>query len=168
MAGKIILYILCDNKINEAIINNKDYICGETLIKEINFLKHKPKSFNHIEFNNLKSYIEIKKLHNGSLSISALKPEIHCHLKVYESLVFINLSELPHPFDEFINPLEPYIKMHGLNDGKIAFQKDFVFNASHLATIHNFKECAHCWGGEFTHKDYLSVVRIYFASLSRE
>jgi len=47
--------------------------------------------------------------------------------------------------------------MHGLNDGKIAFKKDFVFNASHLATIHNFKECAHCWGGEFTHKDYLSV-----------
>ncbi|MFL2899611.1 MAG: SRPBCC family protein [Candidatus Pelagibacterales bacterium] len=103
------------------------------------------------------SYIEIKKLHNGSLSISASKPEIHCHLKVYESLVFINLSELPHSFDEFIKPLEPYIKMHGLNDGKIAFKKDFVFNASHLATIHNFKECAHCWGGEFTHKDYLSV-----------
>jgi Rieske 2Fe-2S family protein len=47
--------------------------------------------------------------------------------------------------------------MHGLNDGKIAFKKDFIFNASHLATIHNFKECAHCWGGEFTHKDYLSV-----------
>ena len=61
VTDKIILYILCDNKINEAIINNKDYICEETLIKEINFLKHKPKSFNHIEFNNLKSYIEIKK-----------------------------------------------------------------------------------------------------------
>ena len=102
-------------------------------------------------------FIEIKKLEDNSLVISSSIDGYHSHLKVYESLVFVNFSETPHSFDEFIKPLEPYIKMHGLNDGKIAFQKDFVFNASHLATIHNFKECAHCWGGEFTHKDYLSV-----------
>ena len=103
------------------------------------------------------SFIEIKKLKNKNLTISSPKLNSHCHLKVYESLVFINLSEFPYSFEEFINPLEPYIKMHGLNDGKIAFKKDYIFNASHLAAIHNFKECAHCWGGEFTHKDYLSV-----------
>ncbi len=102
-------------------------------------------------------YIEIKKLEDNSLTISSSIAGCHSHLKIYESLVFVNFSEIPHSFDEFIKPLEPYIKMHGLNDGKIAFQKDFIFNASHLATIHNFKECAHCWGGEFTHKDYLSV-----------
>lgn len=108
-------------------------------------------------YNLNKGFIEIKKTDDNQLSISASDPNIKCHLKVYESLVFINLSNSPYSFDEFIKPLEPYIKIHGLNDGKIAFQKDFIFNASHLATIHNFKECAHCWGGEFTHKDYLSV-----------
>ena len=102
-------------------------------------------------------FIEIKKLEDNSLSISSSEANVHCHLKIYESLIFVNFSKSPHSFDEFIKPLEPYIKMHGLNEGKIAFQKDFIFNASHLATIHNFKECAHCWGGEFTHKDYLSV-----------
>ena len=86
-------------------------------------------------------YIEIK-LEDNSLTISSSIAGCHSHIKIYESLVFVNFSEIPHSFDEFIKPLEPYIKMHGLNDGKIAFQKDFIFNASHLATIHNFKECA--------------------------
>ena len=108
-------------------------------------------------YNLNRGFIEIKKIDDNQLSITASDPEIQCHIRVYESLVFINLSNSPYSFDEFIKPLEPYIKIHGLNDGKIAFQKDFIFKASHLATIHNFKECAHCWGGEFTHKDYLSV-----------
>ena len=108
-------------------------------------------------YNLNRGFIEIKKTDDNQLSIAASDPEIQCHIRVYESLVFINLSNSPYSFDEFIKPLEPYIKIHGLNDGKIAFQKDFIFKASHLATIHNFKECAHCWGGEFTHKDYLSV-----------
>ena len=102
-------------------------------------------------------FVEIKKSKDNNLTISSSLPDFECHLKVYESLIFVNFSEVPYSFEEFIKPLEPYIKIHGLNDGKIAFQKDFIFNASHLATIHNFKECAHCWGGEFTHKDYLSV-----------
>ena len=102
-------------------------------------------------------FVEIKKSKDNNLTISSSLPDFKCHLKVYESLIFVNFSEVPYSFEEFIKPLEPYIKIHGLNDGKIAFQKDFIFNASHLATIHNFKECAHCWGGEFTHKDYLSV-----------
>jgi len=102
-------------------------------------------------------FIEIKKNKDNSLVISSSIADSHSHLKVYESLVFINLSEFPYSFNEFIKPLEPFIKMHGLNDGVIAYQKDFIFNASHLATIHNFKECNHCIGGEFTHKDYLSL-----------
>ena len=102
-------------------------------------------------------FIEIKKCEDNNLIISSSIADFKCHLKVYESLIFVNFSKVPYSFEEFIKPLEPYIKIHGLNDGKIAFQKDFIFNASHLATIHNFKECAHCWGGEFTHKDYLSV-----------
>ena len=102
-------------------------------------------------------FVEIKKSKDNNLIISSSVADFKCHLKVYESLIFVNFSEVPYSFEEFIKPLEPYIKIHGLNDGKIAFQKDFIFNASHLATIHNFKECAHCWGGEFTHKDYLSV-----------
>ena len=108
-------------------------------------------------YNLNRGFIEIKKTDDNQLSISASDPEIQCHLRVYESLVFINLSSSPYSFEEFIKPLEPYIKMHGLNEGKIAFQKDYVFNASHLATIHNFYECYHCFGGEFTHKDYLSL-----------
>ena len=102
-------------------------------------------------------FVELKNSKDNNLTISSSLPDFKCHLKVYESLIFVNFSEVPYSFEEFIKPLEPYIKIHGLNDGKIAFQKDFIFNASHLATIHNFKECAHCWGGEFTHKDYLSV-----------
>ena len=80
-------------------------------------------------------YIEIKKLKDNSLTISSSIADCHSHLKVYESLVFVNFSEIPHSFDEFIKPLEPYIKMHGLNDGKIAFQKDFLMEVDYLTSL---------------------------------
>lgn len=114
-------------------------------------------------YNLKEGYLEIKKLENGNLDIKHSISKAPCHLKVYESLVFINLSESPYSFDEFIKPLDPYIKMHGLNDGRIVYQKDFIFNASHLATIHNWKECNHCSShGEFGHKDYVGLHgRIY-------
>ena len=109
-------------------------------------------------YNLNQGHIEINRLENGNLDIQHSIKNAPCHLRVHESLVFINLSKDPFSFDEFITPLAPYIKIHGLNDGKIAFQKEYIFNASHMATIQNFKECNHCWGGnEFSHKDYLNV-----------
>ena len=105
-----------------------------------------------------KGSVEIIQNEDNELVISSSNVGGHCHLKIYESLVFVNFSETPHSFEEFIKPLEPYIKIHGLDDGKIAFQKDFIFNASHLATIQNFKECLHChsWG-DYGHSDYVGL-----------
>ena len=53
-------------------------------------------------YNLNKGFIEIKKTDDNQLSISASDQNIKCHLKVYESLVFINLSNSPYSFDEFI------------------------------------------------------------------
>ena len=44
-------------------------------------------------------FIEIKKLEDNSLVISSSIDGYHSHLKVYESLVFVNFSETPHSFD---------------------------------------------------------------------
>lgn len=102
--------------------------------------------------------IIIKKISNEKYEAYLASNKNYCHVKVFESLIFINLSEEPYSFEEFILPLKPFIEIHGLNDAKIAFEKEYVFNSSHLATIQNFKECNHCWGGnDVSHKDYLSV-----------
>tara|TARA_B100001057_G_scaffold439501_1_gene472739 strand:- start:2075 stop:3169 length:1095 start_codon:yes stop_codon:yes gene_type:complete len=121
----------------------------------VTHLSHFDKNEDFI-YNLTDGYVSIKKLEGKYEAFHSDKSKV-CHIKLFEHLVFINLSENPYDFDEFIKPLVPYIKMHGLKNGKIAFQKDYIFNASHLATIQNFKECNHCWGGEFSHKDYLDV-----------
>ena len=122
------------------------------------FITHYSHFYDNDEFiyNLTDGYVIVKKI-GDKLEAFHSNNTTTCHTKIFEHLVFINLSENPYDFEEFIKPLEPYIKMHGLKKGKIAFQKDYVFNASHLATIQNFKECNHCWGGEFSHKDYLDV-----------
>jgi phenylpropionate dioxygenase-like ring-hydroxylating dioxygenase large terminal subunit len=42
-----------------------------------------------------------------------------CNLKVFEGLIFINLSENPCDFEEFIEPTREYIEFHKLRKAKI-------------------------------------------------
>ena len=45
-------------------------------------------------YNLNQGHIEINKLENGNLDIQHSNNNLPCHIKVYESLVFINLSNL--------------------------------------------------------------------------
>ena len=42
-----------------------------------------------------------------------------CHSKIFEGLIFINLSENPNDFEEFIAPTKKFIQFHGLADAKL-------------------------------------------------
>ena len=42
-----------------------------------------------------------------------------CNLKIFEGLIFINLSDKPNSFDEFISTTKKFIEFHGLSDEKI-------------------------------------------------
>ena len=113
---------------------------------------------NTFNFHIQNNVIKIEKISKNKFSANLSSNNKNCHIKVYESLIFINLSSDPYDFEEFISPLKPFIKIHGLEDAKIAYEKEFIFNASHLATIHNFKECAHCTSqGTYGHKDYVGL-----------
>ena len=46
-------------------------------------------------YNLNKGFLEIKKINDNQLSITSSDPDVHCHLRIYESLVFINLSNSP-------------------------------------------------------------------------
>ena len=46
-----------------------------------------------------------------------------CNVKIFEGLIFINLSEKPNSFEEFISPTKKFIEFHGLADAKIAHRQ---------------------------------------------
>ena len=48
-----------------------------------------------------------------------------CHLKIFEGLIFINLSDKLNSFDEFISPTKKFIEFHGLADAKIAHRQSY-------------------------------------------
>ena len=48
-----------------------------------------------------------------------------CHLKIYEGLIFINLSmDNPIDFDEFIAPLKEIVGFHNTGKSKIVSRKN--------------------------------------------
>ena len=68
-----------------------------------------------------------------------------CHIKIYEGLIFINLSlEDPIDFDEFISPLKELVSFHGTGKSKIAARKKYPTDANFKLVLENFQECYHC------------------------
>ncbi|HJL58645.1 MAG: aromatic ring-hydroxylating dioxygenase subunit alpha [Pelagibacteraceae bacterium] len=77
-----------------------------------------------------------------------------CNLKVFEGLIFINLSENPCDFEEFIEPTRKYIEFHELGKAKIAFRKIYPTDGNWKLALDNFHECYHC---QPSHPEYCSV-----------
>ena len=77
-----------------------------------------------------------------------------CHSVNFEGLIFINLSDNPDDFNEFIKPTRNFIKLHGLNNAKIAFRKTYPTNGNWKLTLDNFHECYHC---QTAHPEYCEV-----------
>ncbi|MFL3000065.1 MAG: aromatic ring-hydroxylating dioxygenase subunit alpha [Cytophagales bacterium] len=77
-----------------------------------------------------------------------------CSSKVYEGLIFINLSENSDDFNKFINPVKDFIELHGLNKSKIAFKKTYPTSGNWKLTLDNFHECYHCLPA---HPEYCQV-----------
>ena len=68
-----------------------------------------------------------------------------CHIKIYEGLIFINLSlEDPIDFDEFMSPLKELVSFHGTGKSKIAARKKYPTVANFKLVLENFQECYHC------------------------
>ena len=77
-----------------------------------------------------------------------------CHSKIFEGLIFINLSEIPNDFEEFIAPTKKFIEFHGLSDAKIAHRQYYPTNGNWKLTLDNFHECYHC---QPSHPEYCQV-----------
>ena len=77
-----------------------------------------------------------------------------CNLKIFEGLIFINLSDKPNDFNEFISPTKEFIKLHGLSNAKIAHRQMYPTNGNWKLTLDNFHECYHC---QPAHPEYCKV-----------
>ena len=98
------------------------------------------------------------KLKNASMMDENFDPKnwsLHtCNSKVYEGLIFINFSDKPDSFKNFITPLKPFIEMHGLSNSKIAFRKTYPTSGNWKLALDNFHECYHC---SVAHPEYCEV-----------
>ena len=77
-----------------------------------------------------------------------------CNSKIFEGLIFINLSEHPNDFEEFIAPTKKFIEFHGLADSKIAHRQYYPTDGNWKLTLDNFHECYHC---QPSHPEYCQV-----------
>ena len=100
---------------------------------------------------------------DGSLRSARLMPEDFdpkkwslqkCNLKIFEGLIFINFSDSPDSFDEFIKPTKPFIELHGLKNAKIAHREIYPTFGNWKLTLDNFHECYHC---QPAHPEYCSI-----------
>ena len=77
-----------------------------------------------------------------------------CNLEIFEGLIFINLSNKPNSFEEFISPTKKFIEFHGLADAKIAHRQIYPTEGNWKLTLDNFHECYHC---QPSHPEYCAV-----------
>ena len=77
-----------------------------------------------------------------------------CNLKIFEGLIFINLSNKPNDFNEFIAPTKKFIELHGLTNAKIAHREIYPTYGNWKLTLDNFHECYHC---QPAHPEYCKV-----------
>ncbi len=97
-------------------------------------------------------------LKNASMMSEDFKKEdwslIKCKKNIFEGLIFINLSDKPMSFTEFIKPLEPFISLHGLGRAKVAIRKEYEIEGNWKLALDNFHECYHCHP---SHPEYCEV-----------
>ena len=97
-------------------------------------------------------------LSNASMMGDNFKKEewsvIKCNKNIFEGLIFINLSNKPSDFNEFISPLKPFISLHGLGKSKIALRKVYEIEGNWKLALDNFHECYHCHP---SHPEYCDV-----------
>ena len=77
-----------------------------------------------------------------------------CNAKIFEGLIFVNLSDKPNDFEEFIAPTRKFIEFHGLSKAKIAHRQYYPTNGNWKLTLDNFHECYHC---QPSHPEYCQV-----------
>mgnify|MGYP000356654118 CR=1 FL=1 len=77
-----------------------------------------------------------------------------CNVKIFEGLIYINLSDNPVGFEDFISPTRKFIELHGLGDAKIAHRAIYPTDGNWKLTLDNFHECYHCGPA---HPEYCSV-----------
>lgn len=85
-----------------------------------------------------------------------------CHVKVFEGLIYINLSEgEPPEFDRVTEHLGPFLKPHGLTRAKLAHQEVYPTYANWKLVVENFRECYHCASAHPEYTDVNAYVRAY-------
>ena len=77
------------------------------------------------------------------------QPQSHglmpCALRVIHGLLFVSLAEPPGPsLDRVVAGLEPYLKLHGIADARVAHRESYPVRANWKLTVENYLECYHC------------------------
>lgn len=68
-----------------------------------------------------------------------------CHVRVYEGLIFINLTNgEPSDFDIIAETLDPFVKPHGIARTKIVHREVYPTYGNWKLAVENFRECYHC------------------------
>lgn len=71
-----------------------------------------------------------------------LKP---CALRNVEGLLFVSLADEPAPpLDEVTAGLEPFLRLHGIAEARVAHRQSYPVHANWKLTIENYLECYHC------------------------
>jgi len=91
---------------------------------------------------------------DGTLRAARLMPEgfvksqhnlKSLHAREHDGLIFLNTaSGTPPDFDGFIEPLRPFLQIHGLENAKVAHRQLYPALANWKLVIENFFECYHC------------------------
>jgi phenylpropionate dioxygenase-like ring-hydroxylating dioxygenase large terminal subunit len=82
-------------------------------------------------------------------------PLKRCHVRVYQGLIFINLSlDNPPDFDLLYQNFSPFLAQQGTGKAKIAVRRTYPNQANWKLVVENFIECYHCTPA---HPEYCSV-----------
>jgi len=71
-----------------------------------------------------------------------------CQVRIWHGLIFINMAREGDPdvapFEKMAEDLEPYVKLHRLEDTKIVHREVYPTAANWKLVVDNFRECYHC------------------------
>ena len=82
-------------------------------------------------------------------------PLFPCHVRLWEGLIFINLSDgEASDFDILADNIGPFLKPHGLARAKIAHREVYPTEGNWKLAVENFRECYHC---QPAHPEYTRV-----------
>lgn len=101
---------------------------------------------------------------DGSVRAARLMPDtfdkadfgLHpCHVRVFEGLIFINLSsDRPPDFETALSKMAPYFKPQKLDSARLVHEATLTTDANWKLVVENFWECYHC---QPSHPEFVSV-----------